>query len=71
MHRFVLEIPNSQLHEYRIGIYGLTAEPVKNGILAKSAKYGSRVWCDSKFHYPEYDSTTQFLALECDIKSHC
>ena len=32
----MLEIPNSQLHEYRIGIYGLTAEPVKNGMLAKS-----------------------------------
>lgn len=70
MHHFILELPNSQLHEYRTGIDGLTAKPVKNGILAESAQYGSRLWCDFKFHSPEYDSTTQLLAPECDIESH-
>ena len=33
---FILEIPNFQLRDYRIGIYGLIAEPLKNGILTES-----------------------------------
>lgn len=36
MHGFTLKTPNSQLYEYKIGIYDFTAELVKNDILAKS-----------------------------------
>ena len=36
MHGFILEIPNSQLRDHRIGIYGLIAEPLKNSILTES-----------------------------------
>lgn len=36
----------------------------------ESVKYGPRVWCDYKLHYPENDPPIQPLALECFMKSH-